>query len=341
MLNKIKFIDKAYLKVSAGNGGNGCISFHRCKSNYKGGPDGGDGGDGGDIFLLADENINTMVDIFLKKYICAEHGKNGKSNNCKGKSGKNYIIKVPVGTRVFDINTNEMIGDMMNHNQSMMIAKGGFHGLGNTHFKSSINRTPSKKTEGTKGEIRNIKLELVLLADVGIVGLPNAGKSTFLRAVSNANPSVADYPFTTLFPNLGLVRLDNKNSFVLADIPGLIKGAAKGAGLGINFLKHLEHCRILLHLIDLVPIDKSDIIENANIIINELKSYSDNLANKKRLLVFNKSDLLEDINIAKMQASFISEKIGYNKNYYLISANNCNGVKKLCWDIMNFIKKKN
>jgi len=338
MLNKIKFIDKAYIKVSAGNGGNGCISFHRCKKyNYKK-ADGGDGGDGGDILLLADKNINTMVDIYLKKYICAENGKNGKSNNCKGKRGKNYIIKVPLGTRVFDINTNEMICDMMKHNQSIVIAKGGFHGIGNTHFNSYIK---SNTIKGNKGEIRNIKLELLLLADVGIVGLPNAGKSTFLRAVSNANPIVADYPFTTLFPNLGLVRIDNKKSFILADIPGLIKGAAKGAGLGINFLKHLEHCRILLHLIDLVPIDKSDIIENANIIINELKNYSDNLVNKKRLLVFNKSDLFEDINIAKRKAYFISEKIGYNKNYYLISANNCNGVKKLCFDIMNFIKKNN
>lgn len=332
----MKFVDEATILAVAGDGGNGCVSFRREKYIPKGGPDGGDGGDGGDVYMIADENLNTLIDYRFEKSFRAERGQNGQSRDCTGKRGKDIIIKVPVGTRVIDQGTGETIGDMTRHDQKLMVAKGGWHGLGNTRFKSSVNRTPRQKTMGTPGEKRDLQLELMLLADVGMLGLPNAGKSTFIRAVSAAKPKVADYPFTTLVPSLGVVRMDSEQSFVVADIPGLIEGAADGAGLGIRFLKHLERCRVLLHLIDLAPIDESDPVENARIILSELEKYSDKLFQKPRWLVFNKVDLLDDEE-AEARAKAIAEALGWEEKYYLISAANRVGVNALCWDVMSFI----
>ncbi|NHB89422.1 Obg family GTPase CgtA [Photorhabdus tasmaniensis] len=335
----MKFVDEARILVVAGDGGNGCVSFRREKYIPKGGPDGGDGGDGGDVYLLADENLNTLIDYRFEKSFRAERGQNGQSRDCTGKRGQDTTIKVPVGTRVRDMATGEILGDMTRHEQRLMVAKGGFHGLGNTRFKSSVNRAPRQKTMGTSGETRELMLELMLLADVGMLGMPNAGKSTFIRAVSAAKPKVADYPFTTLVPSLGVVRMDNEQSFVVADIPGLIEGASDGAGLGIRFLKHLERCRVLLHLIDICPVDESDPVENARIIVNELQQYSEKLAEKPRWLVFNKVDLLEPEE-AKQRAQVIADELGLEGDFYMISAINRLGVKELCWDIMEFMKTK-
>ena len=332
----MKFVDEATILVVAGDGGNGCVSFRREKYIPKGGPDGGDGGDGGDVYLLADENLNTLIDYRFEKSFRAERGQNGQSRDCTGKRGKDIVIKVPVGTRVIDQGTGETLGDMTRHEQKLMVGKGGWHGLGNTRFKSSVNRSPRQKTMGTPGEKRDLQLELMLLADVGMLGLPNAGKSTFIRAVSAAKPKVADYPFTTLVPSLGVVRMDSEQSFVVADIPGLIEGAAEGAGLGIRFLKHLERCRVLLHLIDIAPIDESDPVENARIILGELEKYSEKLFNKPRWLVFNKTDLLSEEE-AQSRAKAIAEALGWEDKYYLISAASRNGVTDLCWDVMSFI----
>lgn len=332
----MKFVDEATILVVAGDGGNGCVSFRREKYIPKGGPDGGDGGDGGDVYLIADENLNTLIDYRFEKSFRAERGQNGQSRDCTGKRGQDIIVKVPVGTRVIDQGTGETLGDMTRHEQKLMVAKGGWHGLGNTRFKSSVNRTPRQKTMGTPGEKRDLQLELMLLADVGMLGLPNAGKSTFIRAVSAAKPKVADYPFTTLVPSLGVVRMDSEQSFVIADIPGLIEGAADGAGLGIRFLKHLERCRVLLHLIDIAPIDESDPVDNARIILGELEKYSDKLFNKPRWLVFNKIDVIGEEE-AQARAKAIAEALGWEEKYYLISAASRQGVQDLCWDVMSFI----
>ncbi|CCG85707.1 Obg family GTPase CgtA [Erwinia piriflorinigrans] len=333
----MKFVDEATILVVAGDGGNGCVSFRREKYIPRGGPDGGDGGDGGDVYMQADENLNTLIDYRFEKSFRAERGQNGQSRDCTGKRGNDILIKVPVGTRIIDQGTGETLGDMTHHQQKMMVAKGGWHGLGNTRFKSSVNRTPRQKTMGTPGEKRDLQLELMLLADVGMLGLPNAGKSTFIRAVSAAKPKVADYPFTTLVPSLGVVRMDSEQSFVIADIPGLIEGASEGAGLGIRFLKHLERCRVLLHTIDLAPIDESDPVENARIILGELEKYSEKLFQKPRWLVFNKVDLLDEEE-AESRAKAIAEALGWTEKYYLISAANRAGVNALCWDVMAFIK---
>ncbi|EPL4466190.1 Obg family GTPase CgtA [Proteus mirabilis] len=333
----MKFVDEAKILIVAGDGGNGCVSFRREKYIPKGGPDGGDGGDGGDVYMVADENLNTLIDYRFTKSYRAERGENGQSRDCTGKRGQDITINVPVGTRARDLATGEIIADLTVHGQKQMVAKGGFHGLGNTRFKSSVNRAPRQRTMGTPGESREVLLELMLLADVGMLGMPNAGKSTFIRAVSAAKPKVANYPFTTLVPSLGVVRMDSHQSFVVADIPGLIEGAADGAGLGIQFLKHLERCRVLLHLIDIDPIDGSDPVENAKIIISELEKYSDKLAQKPRWLVFNKVDLL-DADEAKQKAQAIVEALGWEGDYYMIAAINQEGVKKLCWDIMEFLK---
>ena len=333
----MKFVDEAKILIVAGDGGNGCVSFRREKYIPKGGPDGGDGGDGGDVYMVADENLNTLIDYRFTKSYRAERGENGQSRDCTGKRGQDITINVPVGTRARDLATGEIIADLTVHGQKQMVAKGGFHGLGNTRFKSSVNRAPRQRTMGTPGESREVLLELMLLADVGMLGMPNAGKSTFIRAVSAAKPKVADYPFTTLVPSLGVVRMDRHQSFVVADIPGLIEGAADGAGLGIQFLKHLERCRVLLHLIDIDPIDGSDPVENAKIIISELEKYSDKLAQKPRWLVFNKVDLL-DADEAKQKAQAIVDALGWEGDYYMIAAINQEGVKKLCWDIMEFLK---
>ena len=333
----MKFVDEAVIRVEAGDGGNGCASFRREKYIPKGGPDGGDGGDGGDVYLLADENLNTLIDYRFERSFRAERGENGRGSNCTGKRGQDITLKVPVGTRAVDEETGETLGDLTQHGQKMLVAKGGFHGLGNTRFKSSVNRTPYQKTPGTPGEKRELRLELMLLADVGMLGMPNAGKSTFIRAVSAARPKVADYPFTTLVPSLGVVRMDSERSFVVADIPGLIEGAADGAGLGIRFLKHLERCRGLLHIIDINPVDGSDPAENARIIVSELEQYSEMLAAKPRWLVFNKVDLMSEEEANERIAKIVAD-LEWEGDYYTISAATGKNVTPLCWDIMQLIE---
>lgn len=333
----MKFIDEALIRVEAGDGGNGCVSFRREKFIPKGGPDGGDGGDGGDVYLMADENLNTLVDYRFEKRFAAQRGENGRSSDCTGRRGQDITLRVPVGTRAIDNDTKEVVGDLTKHGAKMLVAKGGYHGLGNTRFKSSVNRAPRQKTMGTPGEKRDLQLELLLLADVGMLGLPNAGKSTFIRAVSAAKPKVADYPFTTLVPSLGVARVGADRSFVVADIPGLIEHASEGAGLGIRFLKHLERCRVLIHLVDIAPIDESDPADNIAIIENELAQYSEKLAEKPRWLVFNKIDTMSDEEAHEL-AQEISERLGYDENYFLISAATGKNVPALTRDIMDFIE---
>ena len=333
----MKFVDEAIIRVEAGDGGNGIISFLREKFVSKGGPNGGDGGDGGDVFLLADENLNTLVDYQFEKYHQAERGENGGSVNCTGKRGKDLELRVPVGTRAVDVDTDEVIGDLTKNGQRLRVAKGGWHGLGNARFASSTNRAPRKKTNGTPGEIRNIRLELLLLADVGLLGLPNAGKSTLIRAVSAAKPKVADYPFTTLVPNLGVVRVESHRSFVIADIPGLIEGAAEGAGLGIQFLKHLERCRLLLHVVDVLPADGSDPAENAVTILKELDKYSEKLANKPRWLVFNKLDLVLEDELEEV-IERVTKAINWEGEVHKIAAASRTNTERLAADILNYIE---
>ncbi len=333
----MKFVDEAVIKVQAGDGGNGVVSFWREKFITKGGPDGGDGGDGGDVYILADENLNTLIDYRFQRFYEAERGENGRGANCTGKRGKDKVLRVPVGTRAVDIHTNEVIAEVAEHGKKIMIAKGGWHGLGNARFKSSVNRAPRQKTMGTKGELREIRLELLLLADVGMLGLPNAGKSTFIRAVSAAKPKVADYPFTTLIPSLGVVSVVPEKSFVVADIPGLIEGAAEGAGLGIRFLKHLERCRVLLHMIDIMPVDQSDPVQNALTILDELEQYSEKLANKPRWLVFNKTDLMPEEEANEVIQNVL-DALGWEDQYFKISAINRQGTKELCMKLADFME---
>jgi GTP-binding protein len=332
----MKFVDEAEIRVEAGDGGNGVVGFRREKYIPNGGPDGGDGGDGGCVYLEADENLNTLIDFQFERFHRAERGKNGQGSDCTGRKGEDLYLKVPVGSRATDKETGEVLGDLTVHGKTMKVAQGGFHGLGNARFKSSTNRAPRQKSDGTKGEIRHLTLELLLLADVGLLGLPNAGKSTFIRSVSAAKPKVADYPFTTLVPNLGVVRLDSQVSFVIADIPGLIEGASEGAGLGIQFLKHLERCRVLLHLVDIMPSDGSDPVENALTIINELETYNPKLAAKPRWLVFNKVDLMLEQE-ADALCEQIADQMGWEDDYYQMSAINKYGSMELCQDIMQFM----
>ena len=287
--------------------------------------------------MVADENLNTLIDYRFTKRFAAERGENGHSSDCTGRRGKDITLRVPVGTRAIDNDTKEVLGDLTKHGARMLVAKGGYHGLGNTRFKSSVNRAPRQKTMGTPGEKRDLLLELMLLADVGMLGLPNAGKSTFIRAVSAAKPKVADYPFTTLVPSLGVVKVDESHSFVVADIPGLIEGASDGAGLGIRFLKHLERCRVLIHLVDINPIDESDPADNIAIIESELFQYSEKLADKPRWLVFNKIDTMTEEE-AHERAQEITERLGLEEGYHLISAATGKNVPPLCRDIMDFIE---
>ncbi|MCU4674414.1 Obg family GTPase CgtA [Catenovulum sp. 2E275] len=324
----MNFVDEVEIKVDAGDGGNGCISFRREKYVPNGGPDGGDGGDGGDVYLIADEGLNTLIDYRFERFHAAQRGENGKSKNCTGKRGEDKYLKVPVGTRATDADTGEVIGEVLRHEQKLLVAKGGYHGLGNTRFKSSVNRAPRQKTDGTSGEVRPLKLELMLLADVGLLGLPNAGKSTFISSVSAAKPKIANYPFTTLVPNLGVVRVGEGNSFVIADIPGLIEGASEGAGLGIRFLKHLERCRVLLHVIDIEPFDGSDPVENAFSILEELQKYSPELAEKPRWVVFNKIDLMLEED-AQEKMDEIIEALDWQGPTFAISAAERNGTNEL------------
>lgn len=332
----MKFVDEAVIRVEAGDGGSGCVSFRREKYVPDGGPDGGDGGDGGSVYLEADEGCNTLIDYQFERFHRAERGSNGRGRDCTGHGGADLILKVPVGTRAIDEETQESLGDLTHHGHRMLVAKGGFHGLGNTRFKSSTNRAPRQKTLGTAGEIRNLKLELMLLADVGLLGMPNAGKSTFIRSVSRAKPKVADYPFTTLVPNLGVVKPRHGQSFVIADVPGLIEGAADGAGLGVRFLKHLERCRILLHLIDIDPIDGSSPTESARAIIAELEKHSPELASKPRWLVINKVDLLLEEELEERVNALVKE-LEWEGEVFTISAYNRLGTDELALKLIDFI----
>lgn len=291
----MKFIDEAKIYVAAGDGGNGIVSFRREKYEPEGGPNGGDGGRGGNVQVVADRNINTLVEYRYTRKFIAQRGENGASAGCYGKGGNDIVLRVPVGTVITDVNTGQVVADLAHDGETVLIAKGGKGGLGNIHFKSSTNRAPRQCTKGEPGEERDLRLELRVLADVGLLGLPNAGKSTFIRAVSAARPKVADYPFTTMHPNLGVVRVSENKSFVVADIPGLIEGAAEGAGLGIRFLKHLARTRVLLHIVDLAPPDpEADPVREAHAIVRELEKYSPELAAKPRWLVLNKLDLIPE-----------------------------------------------
>jgi GTP-binding protein len=287
----MKFVDEATIDVQAGDGGNGCVSFRREKFIPFGGPDGGDGGDGGSVWLMADANLNTLADFRYERRFRGQRGENGRGRNCTGKAGDDCEVRVPVGTLVYQDETDELMGDLVSDGQRLLVARGGFHGLGNTRYKSSTNRAPRQSKPGTPGEQYRLRLELKLLADVGLLGKPNAGKSTLIRAISAARPKVADYPFTTLYPNLGVVRVEAHRSFVVADIPGLIEGAAEGAGLGVQFLKHLSRTGLLLHLVDVAPPDGNDPVEDVQAIVRELEKFSAELGARERWLVLNKVDL--------------------------------------------------
>lgn len=332
----MKFVDEAEITVEAGKGGNGCLSFRREKYIEKGGPDGGDGGDGGHVFLEADPGLNTLVDFRFQPRYRAQSGQSGQGRNCTGKGGDDLLVKVPVGTSVIDVNTEELIADLDYPGQQVMVAKGGYHGLGNTRFKSSVNRAPRQTTLGTPGEARTLQLQLRLVADVGLLGLPNAGKSTLIRAVSAARPKVADYPFTTLVPNLGVVSLGLERSFVMADIPGLIEGASDGAGLGFRFLKHLSRTRYLLHLIDVLPVDGADPVDNAAAIIAELEKFSTALAAKDRVLVLNKVELLAAGQLQELE-SRLRERLSWQGPIHRISALSGDGCRQLCETLMTSI----
>jgi GTPase len=336
----MKFVDEAKIKVKAGAGGNGCMSFRREKFAPFGGPNGGDGGDGGSIFFITDRNLNTLVDFRFKKIFEAQRGQDGGGTQCTGRNGEDLLIRVPVGTLIYNADTEELITDLTKDEQIFCIAKGGIHGFGNLHFKSSTNRAPRKTTEGSPGGEYNLRLELKLLADVGLLGLPNAGKSTFIRAVSAAHPKVADYPFTTLYPNLGVVRVDAEHSFVVADIPGLIEGAAEGAGLGIQFLKHLTRTSILLHLVDIAPLDGSDPVVAAKAIVKELKKFSAELAKKERWLVLNKIDLLSAAELKKHTKDIVT-RLKWRGKVFQISAIKKIGTQELCYSLKeHFVKIK-
>lgn len=330
----MKFVDEASVTVRAGKGGAGCMSFRREKYIAKGGPNGGDGGDGGSVFLVADESLNTLVDYRYTRNFQAQNGESGKGTNCTGPSGEDLLLPVPVGTSVIDDDTGEVIGDLTEIGQKLKVAQGGWHGLGNTRFKSSVNRAPRQTSPGSEGEVKNLRLELKVLADVGTLGLPNAGKSTFIRAVSSAEPKVADYPFTTMVPSLGVVKVNQYRSFVVADIPGLIEGASDGAGLGIRFLKHLTRCRILLHLVDIYPVDESDPVENARAIISEIERFSPTLAQRERWLILNKADLLLEDEAAELKQKIVTE-LNWQGEVYMISAAQKMGTEDLSRDLLN------
>jgi GTPase len=336
----MKFVDEVVVRVEAGDGGNGAIGFRREKYIPMGGPDGGDGGDGGCVYLISVENVNTLADFRFHTVHRAERGQNGMGRNCTGKKGDDCYVPVPLGTLVSDADTGELIGDLTRIGETLLVAKGGFHGLGNTRFKSSINRAPQKASKGSEGEHRMLNLELTVIADVGLLGMPNAGKSSLIRAVSSATPKVADYPFTTLHPNLGVVRIDEQRSFVIADIPGVIEGAAEGAGLGLQFLKHLSRTGLLLHVIDVKPYESLDTpVQSAKKIIHELEKWSDELLGKPRWLVLNKIDQLQDDEIESVCKS-IAKGLKWKDPVFKISAINGNGTKELMFAIMNFLEEQ-
>lgn len=335
----MKFVDETSIRVEAGKGGNGCLSFRREKYIQKGGPDGGDGGDGGSIYLVGDEALNTLVDYRFTPRYKAQNGEGGKGKNCTGKKGEDLFLKVPLGTSIYDEGTDELLGDIDVVDQPLMVVQGGWHGLGNTRFKSSTNRAPRQTKKGDPGEIRNLRMELKLIADVGLLGLPNAGKSTLIRSVSQAKPKVADYPFTTLVPNLGVVRVHQSESFVIADIPGLIAGASAGAGLGLQFLKHLSRTRLLLHLVDIAPFDGSDPMESINSLFVELQEYSEEMAKRERWLVFTKTDLLLQEEV-ETRIKAIVEDLNWQDKWFQISAPGKVGTDKLCLEIMKHVNRQ-
>ena len=334
----MKFVDEAAIRVEAGDGGNGCLSFRREKYVEFGGPDGGNGGAGGDVIIATDTNLNTLVDYRYERMFRAQRGENGRGRNCTGASGDDIVLRVPVGTTIIDEDTQEVLGDLTRPDAQLVVAKGGRGGLGNTCFKSSTNRAPRQTTHGTSGESRNLRLELKVLADVGLLGLPNAGKSTLIRAVSAAKPKVADYPFTTLVPNLGVVKVDRLRSFVMADIPGLIEGASEGAGLGIRFLKHLARTRLLLHLVDVAPWDGSDPVDNVDVIAGELQLFSPALAGRDRWLVFNKLDMLTPEEGAARCDDIVAE-LGWEGPVFRISAATGEGTEALVQAVMTHIEE--
>ncbi len=333
----MKFVDEAVIRVEAGDGGNGIVSFRREKYIPRGGPDGGDGGDGGNVYLRADTNLNTLVDFRFTKFYKAERGKNGGTSDCTGAKGEDKVLLVPVGTRVTDVATGEVIGDLRKEGEGLCVARGGRHGYGNTHFKSATNQAPRQKTNGTPGERRQLKLEMLLVSDVGLVGLPNAGKSTFVRSVSAAKPKVADYPFTTLVPSLGVVKTSEGRSFVIEDIPGLIEGASEGAGLGHRFLKHLERCRVLVHLVDVHPVDESDPVDNVMVIENEIKQYAHELYNKPRWLVANKVDLGTEEEAQETLQRIIDAVEVKPEKTFIISGLNKTGVPELLYALQDLV----
>lgn len=334
----MKFVDEVVIKVFAGRGGNGCMSFRREKFVPFGGPDGGDGGDGGSVYLEASAGVNTMVDYRYVRSYRAQSGESGRGANCTGSGGGDLVLSVPIGTTVLDEDTGEVLGDLAVAGQRLRVAQGGWHGLGNARFKSSTNRAPRQTSKGTEGEQRSLRMELKVLADVGLLGLPNAGKSTLIRAVSSAKPKVADYPFTTLVPNLGVVRVQAHRSFVMADIPGLIPGASEGAGLGIRFLKHLTRTRLLLHLVDMLPPDDSDPADAVAGIAAELDRFSPTLASRQRWLVLNKVDLLPEAERAE-RCRAVVEKLQWTGPVYEIAAISADGTQKLCGDIMRHLEQ--
>ena len=335
----MKFVDEASIRVLAGNGGHGCLSFRREKYVERGGPDGGDGGHGGSVYLIADKSLNTLADFRVARKFKADGGEGGSGRNKTGRSGEDLEVMIPIGTVVADVDTGEIICDLTETGQRQKVAEGGRGGLGNTRFKSSVNRAPRKITKGTQGEARHLRLELKVLADVGLLGMPNAGKSTLISAMSQAKPRIADYPFTTLHPNLGVVRVGRLQSFVMADIPGLIEGASEGAGLGIQFLKHLQRTGLLLHLVDIAPIDPNiEPADEVRAIAGELAKFSDDLANKPRWLVINKIDLLseEDQKVAK---EMLLEQLQWTGPVFEVSAATGAGTDELAHAIMQELER--
>ena len=342
----MKLVDEAEIQVIAGNGGNGCVGFRREKFIPLGGPDGGDGGDGGSVWLVADENLNTLVDFRHQRQFRAQRGENGMGSQMYGKGGNDLVVTVPVGTVVTNVDTDEVIGDLTRHGERLLVARGGKGGLGNMHFKSSTNRAPRQSTSGDEGEQRLLKLELKLLADVGLLGFPNAGKSTLIRAVSAATPKVADYPFTTLYPNLGVVSVEPHRSFVIADIPGLIEGAAEGAGLGAQFLRHLQRTRLLLHLVDIAPLAfegegveaPMPPAEQVRALERELERHDPELLDKPRWLVMNKADLLPPGESQALAESIVAE-LGWTGPWYLVSAIGREGTRPIMLEVQAYLDR--
>ncbi|MDM4770826.1 Obg family GTPase CgtA [Solimonas sp. SE-A11] len=334
----MKFVDEANIRVEAGDGGAGCISFRREKAIPFGGPDGGDGGDGGSVFAVGDVNLNTLADFRFSRRFRAARGQDGTGSNCTGAGADDLEVRMPLGTRIYDVETAELIGELTKVDQRIKVAQGGFHGLGNVRFKSSVNRTPYKSTKGYPGEQRELRLELSLMADVGLLGMPNAGKSTLLSSVSAARPKIADYPFTTLYPQPGVVSVGMNRSFVMMDIPGLIEGASSGAGLGIRFLKHLQRTRLLLHLVDILPPDESDIVDNIRTINAELKEFGDELAGREQWLLFNKTDVMPDDEWQALIKKAL-RRLRWKGRWFAISAATQRGLGELSEAAMQWVEQ--